>query len=153
MAERTVKHDIVVQERRLKATPARVFRAWSNPDERRKWDVPGNGWVLAEFRQDFRVGGVEMSRFGPPGEARYYSEGHYLSIAPDSRIISAGVMHDGNTPMTATMLTVEFYPDGSGTRLVLTDQSAYFGMEKASDRQEGWGEILTKLAAALGESA
>ena len=51
--------------------------------------------------------------------------------------------------MTATLFTVEFHPDGRGTRLVLTDQSAFFGGETESDRETGWGEIVDRLSAYL----
>jgi hypothetical protein len=44
--------------------------------------------------------------------------------------------------MTPTLSTVELYPEGSGTRLIFTDQSAFFGQETEADRREGWGEIF-----------
>ena len=58
-------------------------------------------------------------------------------------------MHDHDAPVTATLFTVEFYPDGRGTRLVLTDQSAFFGGETESDRKAGWGEIVDRLSTYL----
>jgi len=149
MTERTVRHATIVVERRLGAPPTRVFAAWANSDERRRWDVPGDDWVVAEHEQDFRVGGRERSRFGPPGDPAYLSDGVFLDIVPDTRIISAGTMHDHDVPVTATLFTVEFYPDGRGTRLVLTDQSAFFGGETESDRKAGWGEIVDRLSTYL----
>lgn len=144
-----VRHATIVVERRLKAAPARVFKAWSDPEERRAWDVPGDGWVVSEHAQDFRVGGREHSRFGPAGDPNWMSEGRYLDIVPDRRIVSAGVMHDGREGMTATLCTVEIVPDGTGSHVILTDQSAFYGQEEESDRREGWGEILDKLVAFL----
>jgi hypothetical protein len=47
------------------------------------------------------------------------------------------------------MCTVELSPQGDGTLLVLTDQSAFFGGETEADRTEGWGEILDHLVAHL----
>ena len=58
-------------------------------------------------------------------------------------------MADHDARMTATLCTVELYPEGSGTRLVLTDQSAFFGRETEADRRESWGEILDRLEADL----
>jgi hypothetical protein len=51
--------------------------------------------------------------------------------------------------MSTTQVTVEFYPDATGTRLILTDQSAFFGAETVSDRRSGWKQVLAKLEAAL----
>jgi hypothetical protein len=58
-------------------------------------------------------------------------------------------MHDKGKPMTTTMCTIEILPDGAGSQLILTDQSAYFGDEKPSDRNAGWNEIADKLEAFL----
>lgn len=154
MTKRTVQHATIVVERSLRATPARVFAAWANPDERRRWDVPGDGdWMVTEHEQDFRVGGRERSRFGPAGEPAYMSDGTYLDIVPDERIITAGTMHDHGTGVTATLCTVEIYPEGSGARLMLTDQSAFYGSEGEADRKAGWGEIVDRLAAYLEHAA
>jgi uncharacterized protein YndB with AHSA1/START domain len=148
-----VHHATVVIERTFRAAPARVFAAFANLEERRRWDVPGNDWVVAEYEQDFRVGGRERSRFGPPGDPAYLSDGIYLDILPGERIITGGTMHDRDARATATLCTVEMYPDGSGTRLILTDQSAFYGLETEADRKEGWGEILDRLAAHLERAA
>jgi uncharacterized protein YndB with AHSA1/START domain len=149
MSERSVRHSTIIVQRNLRATPARVFRAWANPEKRRRWDVPGNDWVIVDHEQDFRVGGREFSRFGPADDPAYMSDGRFLDIVPDARIISAGTMHDHDARMTATMCTVELYPEGDGTRLILTDQSAFFGGETEKDRSAGWGEIVDRLAAHL----
>jgi uncharacterized protein YndB with AHSA1/START domain/DNA-binding transcriptional ArsR family regulator len=149
MSERTVKHSTIVVQRSFRASPARVFAAWANADERRRWDVPGDDWVIVEHEQDFRVGGRESSRFGPARDPAYRSEGTFLDIVPEARIITAGTMHDHDARITATLCTVEICPEGTGTRLFLTDQSAFFGQETEADRTEGWGEILDRLSAHL----
>lgn len=140
------RHATIVLERRLKASPARVFKAWSDPYERRIWDVPDEGWSVTEHEQDVRIGGREHSRFGPDGDPNWMSDGRYLDIVPDRRLISAGIMHDGEERMTATMSTIEILPDGSGSHLILTDQSAFFGQEEEADRREGWAHCLDNLA-------
>jgi len=149
MTERTDRHATIVIQRSFRAAPARGFAAWAKADERRCWDVPGKDWVIAAHEQDFRVGGREHSRIGPKNDPAYVSEGIFLDIVPDARIISAGTMADHDARMTATLCTVELYPEGSGTRLVLTDQSAFFGRETEADRREGWGKILDRLEADL----
>ena len=89
---RTTKHDTLILERHYAASPARVFAAWADPKARARWDIPGEGWELAVLESDFRVGGREYSRFGPKGDPRYWSEGYYLDIVQDARIVSAGAM-------------------------------------------------------------
>jgi len=146
MPGRTVQHSTIVIERRYDASPARVFAAWADPAERSQWDVPGEDWEIAEHEQDFRVGGREASRFGPKGDPIYSSKGWYLDIVPNARIVSAGTMHSGETRSSTTLCTIELLEDGAGTRLILTDQSAFLdGRESPSDRESGWGAILGKL--------
>lgn len=145
MNEPNVEHATITVERRFRAPPSRVFSAWADPAQRKQWDVPGDGWVVVEHQQDFRVGGREASRFGPKEDAQFYSEGTYLEILQDRRIISAGTMHDKNGRTTATLNTVELIPDGEGTRLVLTDQSAFFGGERPAHRKAGWEAIVDGL--------
>lgn len=147
--ERSVKHDTIVLERTYNASPARVFAAWADPSARERWDVPGDGWELAEFESDFRVGGREFSRFGPKGDPRYWSEGRYLDIVQDRRIVSAGTMHNDQTRTSITVATVELLPDGHGTRLILTDQSAFIGGEDPAAREQGHGTVLANLTAYL----
>ena len=150
MIERTVQHATIVVERRYNAAPARVFAAWADPAERPQWDVPGEDWEIAEQQQDFRVGGREASRFGPKGDARYSSEGRYLDIVENARILSAGTMHDGETRTSTTLCTIELIADGKGTRVILTDQSDFLDRrETPSDRESGWGTILDGLEAYL----
>jgi uncharacterized protein YndB with AHSA1/START domain len=150
MMERTVQHATIVLDRIFDASPVRVFDAWADPMVRVRWDVPGEDWEIAGHEQDFRVGGREATRFGPKGDPLYYSEGRYLDIVPNARIISAGTMHRGDTRISTTLCTIEVIAEGTGARLILTDQSSFLdGGEKPSDREGGWGAILDKLEAYL----
>ena len=150
MAERSVHHDTVVVERTYEASPALVFAAWADPAAHGSWNVPGKDWVVVESVYEFRVGGRQFTSFGPPGKALHHSEGRFEDIVPNERIVSAGTMHDGDGRTSSTLCTVEFLRKGKGTRLILTDQSAFYGDETAADRTTGWGSILDKLDAALG---
>jgi uncharacterized protein YndB with AHSA1/START domain len=145
-------HATTVVEHRFAATPAVVFDAWADVDKRGQWDLPGgDDWELVELKQDFRVGGRESARFGPKGAATFWSSGEFLDIVDDMRIVSAGTMHDGDRRTSATMCTVEFFADGTGTRLVLTDQSAFLDGEAPQDRKSGWGKIVVRLGLFLND--
>lgn len=152
MEREKVEHATIVVERHFKASPARVFAAYQDPEAHDRWNVPGDDWKLAEFHHEFRPGGEAISRFGPEGDPHIRSEGHYLDVVPNRRIISAGTIFDRDSAISTTMMTVELLPDGVGTRLLLTDQSAFFSWETKQDRTNGWGQILSRLGAALGES-
>ena len=142
----SVVHHTTVVERRFDAPPSRVFAAWADAAERVKWDWPGEDWELAELKQTFRVGGRESARFGPKGQHVFWNDGRYLDIVRDQRIVSAGTMHEGKTRISVTLCTIEFHADGAGTRLALTDQSAFLdGRESPKERRSGWGTVLERL--------
>lgn len=150
MTERTVQHDTIVIERSFDAPPARVFAAWASPAARARWALPGDGWEMVEDADDFRPGGHEVSRFGPPDAPRYRAETHYLDIVGDRRIVMAGTMAEDGRPISASLATVELLPSGTGTRLIYTEQAAFLDQrDTPADRTQGWGEILAKLDAHL----
>lgn len=145
-----VKHSTIVVERSFKASPAKVFAAWADPVAYGRWAVPGgDDWVLAEFEHEFKVGGRNMSVFGPKGALRYRSVGHYLDIVPNERIVNAEAMHDGDLRIAATLYTVELQEENGGTHLILTDQSASLDGKTHEDRIAGWEEIFDRLEAQM----
>ena len=123
MSECSGKHDTILVERNFMASPERVFAAWADPKAHGLWKFPGDDWELAEFENDFRVGGREKSCFGPKGDPKYCSDGNYLDIVPQSRIVSAGTMHDGIDAYFRHAVLRRAACRGTGTRLILTDQS------------------------------
>jgi uncharacterized protein YndB with AHSA1/START domain len=145
--DRSVVHATIVVEHRLEAPVERVFSAWADARIRAEWDLPGNDdWELTELDQDFRIGGHTRARFGPKGNAVYWSSGTYLDIVRNRRIVSAGTMHEGEKPISVTLCTIELISDSPGTMLVLTDQSAFLdGGEAPGARRSGWGEIIRRL--------
>jgi len=69
---------------------------------------------------------------------------------PERRIIVAYSMTVGGNPISASLATLQFEPDGKGTRLVFTEQGAFLdGYDDAGQREEGWRELLEALARAV----
>ena len=151
MAERTLVHDTIVTERTYAHPPGRVFAAWRDPALKRQWFVEGEGWRIEEYGLDFRVGGREHGRFRFGNGPETRNETVYLDIVPDRRIVMAYTMAVDGKNISASLGTVEFEPAGAGTRLVYTEQGAFFdGADGPSSRKQGWDELLEHLAATLG---
>ena len=149
MPEGPAQPHTVIVERILTSTPSRVFQAWADPQQRRAWDIPDRGWVIADHHQDFRVGGVERRRFGPPHAVTFRTEGHYLHIEADRLIVSTGLMHHDDVPITATLCTIDINPHPSGTLLRIIDHSLYLGSETPTQRKGGWAQAVRRLATYL----
>jgi uncharacterized protein YndB with AHSA1/START domain len=146
MSKRSVQHDTIVVERSFDASPERVYAAWTDRGARRRWDLPGEGWKLHRFESDFRVGGREISSFGPEGGPVFTADGHFLNIVPGRRFLMAGTMSEGDQPISVSVTTIEIIPEGKGIHLILTEQAAFLdGRDQAKNRFAGWGKILANL--------
>jgi uncharacterized protein YndB with AHSA1/START domain len=138
----TVKHATFTLERNYPASPARVFAAWSDPAAKARWLAGSAG----ELELDFRVGGTETIR-GRHGDGPLLT---FLStfddIVPEQRIVYTSTMSADTTLTTVSITTVEFVPEGSGTKLVLAQQGTYLdGHEEPSWREQGTSDQLDAL--------
>jgi uncharacterized protein YndB with AHSA1/START domain len=78
----------------------------------------------------------------------------YLDIVENRRIISAYTMAKDDRRISASIATVDLVPEGSGTRVVFTEQAAFLdGLDKVEYRRSGWEQLIGFLAAELGEKA
>ena len=155
-ATRSIAHGTFTVERRYDASPARVFRAYSDPAAFRRWFADGDGWTIFEWELDFRVGGgfTGSFRFGDEGNDTWFNDTAYLDIVPDQRIICSYVMgrvnDDGKRRASASLGTPALVADGSGTRLIYTEQGAFLnGADDIAGREVGCAEMLEALAREL----
>jgi uncharacterized protein YndB with AHSA1/START domain len=152
--EPSVIHSTFSIERTYPQSPRRVFHAFADKATVRRWRVDGDGFAVAEFTFDFRVGGGEVSRFSYAGGPEIRLDAQFQDIVPGRRIVFSYRMAIGPQPMSASLTTVELSPSGEGTRLTYTEQGAFFdGVDSAQGREEGTRGLLDALAAELQRSA
>jgi uncharacterized protein YndB with AHSA1/START domain len=148
--QRSVVHSTFSVERTYPAVPSRVFGAFSNQAVKRRWFAEGEGWQVDEFTLDFRVGGCETSRFRLRGGPPMGNDTIFLDIVPDQRIVFAYTMTVANQRISSSLATVELLPSGEGTRLIYTEQGAFFdGADATARREHGCRGLLERLAAEL----
>lgn len=150
MTRSTVTHDTFVIERTYDSSVAKVFRAWADPARKARWfagtvDALGSGYEL-----DFRVGGLEVNRSGPPGGPVYTYTAEFRDIVTDKRIVSTTEMLVDRTRISVTIATAEFCGSGNTTQLIFTEQGAFLdGHETPAQREHGTRLLLDSLAASL----
>ena len=146
MSERSVEHATFVVERSYDAAPDRVFAAWSDPQAKARWF----GGSDERFELDFRVGGRERRQGIDAGGNAYTFQALYQDIVPASRIVYTYDMLVGATRISVSVATVEFRPQGAGTRLVFTEQGVFLdGHDTPARREHGMGSLLDALGAEL----
>jgi uncharacterized protein YndB with AHSA1/START domain len=146
MSERCVTHATFSLERTYDVAPARVFAAWAEPTAKRRWFAKD----AAEHHLDFRVGGREVLRARPGGGPLLSFESTYHDIVDGERIVYSSTLSTEEQVATVSLTTVQFAREGSGTRLVLTEQGTYLdALEHPSWREQGTGEHLQALGAEL----
>ena len=140
----SIKHATFTLERTYPASPARVFAAWSDPEAKKRW-LAG---PKSELELDFRVGGTETIR-GRHGDGPLLTfASTFDDIVPDERIVYTSTMSAEETLTTISITTVEFVPDGTGTKMVLAQQGTYLdGHEEPSWREQGTNDQLDALRA------
>jgi uncharacterized protein YndB with AHSA1/START domain len=143
-------HSTFVIERDFKVPPQKVFASWASVEAKRVWMSCDDAAVTQSFEMDFRPGGRETNSVAFPGGETHRFDGYYLDIVPGRRIIYAFDMHVGAKRISASLATVVFEAQGSGTKMVFTEQIAF--LDGYSDREErirGTGIGLDKLQLSL----
>jgi uncharacterized protein YndB with AHSA1/START domain len=149
MSNRTAEHGTFVLSRTYPVAPERVFAAWSSREAKARWfGAPGEDHPTLEL--DFRVGGTEVNRGGPPDGPVFTYQATYQDIVPNERIVYGYTMDTDGTVISVSVTTVEFAPAGDGTTLTFTEQGVFLdGADTTAIREKGTSELLDQLGSAL----
>lgn len=139
----------------IKATPAALYRAFTDPAALAVWRVPGDmtGQV---HRFDYRVGGgYQMSLYYPSSEPtlrgktsgredRYTAR--FVELVPPRRIVEA-ITFDSADPAFAgeMIMEVTLEPEDGGTRVSIVFTNIPSGI-RPEDNEAGTQSALEKLA-------
>lgn len=129
--------------RRLNASPAKVFAAWTDAEKIIRWFGPVrtiDGSVHAEM--DVRVGGSFRIRFKTDDGEQHQVGGTYRDVVPDQRLVFTWAWH--TTPERESVVTVTLRPDGDGTLLSL-NHGQFFDEAARDGHERGWTGTMDKL--------
>ena len=131
-------------KRRLKAPPAKVFAAWTDPEKIKRWMGPTD-FKTPEADSDARVGGrYRFAMLSPDGE-RHVVRGVYREVVANEKLVFTWAWDaaPGDQPYES-LVTVLFKPDEGGTLLTLTHERL-FDEESRDGHEKGWNGSLDKL--------
>lgn len=128
-------------KRRLKATPEKVYRAWTEPAQIARWWGPGPCEVL-KAEADTRVGGRFRVIFRTGDGEEHNVGGEYSDVVPNERLSFSWSWI--SMPERVSQVTVSLRPDGEGTMLTLHHEQL-FNQASRDGHNRGWTESLDKL--------
>lgn len=146
----SVVHADFTIERQYDCTPSQTFGAFADSELKRRWFGVPSSWENVVWEHDFRVGGGEVNAGSPPGSPVFTFRSRFHEIATDERIVFAYDLLSGERLMSVSLTTVEFFAAEAGTRLLFTEQGAFFdGLDDPAEREHGTGKLLDALGERL----
>jgi len=141
MAIQTATKPSLTLKRRLKAPPAKVFAAWTDPEKVKGWMGPGDIKAVGAAC-DLRVGGRYDWLMKTPAGEDHAVGGVYREIIPNEKLVFTWAWK--TMPERETLVTVLLKPDGDGTLLTLMHEQ--FADAESRDRhQGGWTGALDNM--------
>jgi uncharacterized protein YndB with AHSA1/START domain len=141
--ETAVKPSLTIK-RLLKASPAKVFAAWTDPEKMKRWMGPG-GFAAPEANADARVNGRFRIVMLSPEGAKHAVGGAYREFVLNEKLVFTWSWDPapGEKPHES-LVTVLLKPDGGGTLLTLTHERL-FDEASRDGHEKGWKASLDKL--------
>ncbi len=128
--------------RTIKASPQKVFAAWTEPKTLKQWMSPSPDMDVAIAETDLRIGGRYRIVMREKDGKEHRVGGVYREILPHERIVFTWAWE--SSPEEETLVTIELRSLGAVTELTLTH--ARFATDKARDmHNHGWAGCLNRL--------
>jgi uncharacterized protein YndB with AHSA1/START domain len=155
MTDVNPKTDLVF-ERVVDVPPELVWKAWTTPDELKKWFTPAP-WKTVDCAIDLRPGGAFRTVMESPEGQRVSNAGCYLEVVPHAKLVwTKALLADfrpahltADVPFVFTAV-VEMEPHGTGTKYRATVMHSTVegrATHEAMGFQQGWGAALDQLVA------
>ena len=137
----------LVVRRTIRATPERIFAAWTTPEQLTQWWGPADV-ECPSAEVDLRVGGRYRLENRTPDGGVVFISGEFVRITPPRELVYTWTLEPASGP--AEQVTVRFDPVDGGTEVVVIHER--IGSEPARvSHERGWHGCLDGLAALLGD--
>lgn len=137
--------------RYLDASPAALFRCWTEPTLMRQCYCP-LPWRVTTVESEVKTGGNSLIVMEGPNGERFENYGVYLELVPNRKLVFTDAFTRAWQPSAKPFMVgeVSFEPEGQGTRYIArahhwtaADRDAHETMGFT----EGWGIVATQMEA------
>lgn len=151
MTNRSSRHGAFTLDRVFDHSIDRVFKSWSNLEEKSKWFMgPPGQWTPLKAEMDFRVGGREMAQGQFANGMKSLFQALYYDIIPNERIVYTYDVHLDAALISVSVATITFQAQGANTRLSINEQGVFLDeFNDGGSREQGTVQLLLQLEAAL----
>lgn len=140
----------VVVERVLPASPAAVFREWTDEESLAEWMCP-RPHRATRVELDARVGGTFRIDVAD-GTMEFQVAGEYIEVDPPHRLTFTWRCSNWPDPRLNTIVTVTIEPQGDNQSLMRIRHSR-LPLMLVSQHEDGWERITEQLELVLPRSA
>lgn len=140
-----IAHDTLKFSQSINASLSAVWVAFSDSAQRSVWGAPaGDAQVYDE--SDFREGGRDVYRCGPPRALDFHGVVNYMQIVPGSLIVHTDTVVVKDQLLAIALLTWQFETHGATTQVRLTDQvTSFVGSDMIAGQRNGHTKALEQL--------
>lgn len=140
----TDKKDIYLTLHRMIDAPVeKVFAAWTDPEQLRRWFAPDDA-VVARAIAEAWVGGTFLVEMRGKDGGKWIVRGLYREVVPNSRLVHTWCWEGSDDE---SLVTVEFEPEPPGTTRLTVTHSRLASSEARDNHEYGWISCLAKLEA------
>ena len=143
VTEESVADRTLIIERVFKASPEKVYKAWTDPAILVKWWGP-EGVTTPECQMDVRAGGGwRTTMLMNSGESHTVS-GVYRELSPPDRLVMSWGWEEEGTRGHETEIEVTFEPVSAGTKMRFV-QNVFQSTEMRDKHAGGWNSSFNDL--------
>jgi uncharacterized protein YndB with AHSA1/START domain len=140
----------LVLTRTINAPPAKVFRAWTEPELLKQWFAP-RPWTVSAAEADVRPGGSSLIVMRSPEGQEFPNPGVYLEVVPNERLVFTDAYTSAWEPSEKPFMTVILTFEDEGGKTKYTARARHWSVadREAHEKMgfhEGWGQCADQLA-------